>query len=136
MKPHEPMFLCVEDDPPSREVIGILLREVMGFSNVIVFEDSTEIMERVAGLPAVPDVVLLDIHMQPYDGYQVLEMLRSMDSFRYTIIVALTASVTVTDVHGLRAAGFNGLIGKPIQQRYFPEFLSRILAGEEVWTLP
>jgi two-component system, cell cycle response regulator DivK len=136
MQSQEPMFLCVEDDPPSREVIGILLTEVMGFSNVTIFEDSANITDRVAALPAVPDVVLLDIHMQPYDGYQVLEMLRNMDAFRHTFIVALTAGVTVTDVHGLRAAGFNGLIGKPIQQRYFPGFLSRILAGEEVWTLP
>jgi two-component system cell cycle response regulator DivK len=126
----------VEDDPPSREVIGILLREVMGFSNVAIFEDSTDIMERVAELPAVPDLVLLDIHMQPYDGFQVLEMLRSLDAFRHTTIIALTASVTVADVHSLRLAGFNGLIGKPIKQRFFPDFLGRILAGEEVWTLP
>ena len=136
MQSQEPFFLCVEDDPPSREVIGILLQEVMGFSNVAIFEDSRDIMERVAGLPAVPDVVLLDIHMQPYDGYQVLEMLRGLDAFRNTTIVALTAGVTVADVQGLRAAGFNGLIGKPIKQRFFPEFLGRIFAGEEVWTLP
>jgi two-component system cell cycle response regulator DivK len=132
----QPSFLCIEDDPPSREVISILLKDIMGFADVTVFEDSSDIISRVAALPFVPDVVLLDIHMQPYDGYQVLQMLRAMDTFRHSLIVALTASVTITDIHSLRAAGFNGLIGKPIKQRYFADFLNRILAGEEVWTLP
>jgi hypothetical protein len=35
----------------------------------------------------------------------------------------------------LRAVGFNGIIGKPIDADKFPETIARILAGEEVWTV-
>jgi CheY-like chemotaxis protein len=131
----EPFFLCVEDDPPSREIMGVLLREVMGFSNVTLFEDSFDIVNRVNALPAIPNVILLDIQMQPHDGYEVLKMLHSLPRYQSSIIVAVTASVTISDVKNLQASGFNSLIGKPIRQRFFPELLNRILAGEEVWTL-
>ncbi len=131
----EPFFLCVEDDPPSREIIGVLLKEVMGFSNVAIFEDSTGILNRLAALQMVPDVILLDIQMQPYDGYEVLRMLRNLPLYQKSTIVAVTASVTISDVKNLQAAGFNSLIGKPIRQRLFPDFLNRILAGEEIWSL-
>jgi CheY-like chemotaxis protein len=131
----EPFFLCVEDDPPSREIIGVLLKEVMGFSNVVIFEDSTGILNRLAALPMVPDVILLDIQMQPHDGYEVLRMLRNLPLYQKSTIVAVTASVTISDVKNLQAAGFNSLIGKPIRQRLFPDLLNRILAGEEIWVL-
>jgi CheY-like chemotaxis protein len=135
MSAPEPFFLCVEDDGPSREVIGVLLKEVMGFSNVTIFEDSADILTRLEALPTAPNVVLLDIQMQPYDGYEVLHMLRNTEPYCDSLIIAMTASVTVTDIQSLRAAGFNSLISKPIRQRFFPDFLNRIIAGEEVWAL-
>jgi CheY-like chemotaxis protein len=131
----EPFFLCVEDDPPSREIMGVLLKEVMGFTNVAIFEDSHDILHRVAALSGVPDMILLDIQMQPLDGYEVLKLLREQPRYQSSKIVAVTASVTISDVKNLQSAGFNSLIGKPIRQRLFPEFVKRILAGEAIWAL-
>jgi hypothetical protein len=38
-----------------------------------------------------------------------------------------------TDVQKMKAAGFSGLISKPIIHRIFPELLNKILAGDPVW---
>jgi CheY-like chemotaxis protein len=49
------------------------------------------------------------------------------------LIIAMTASVMMVDVEQLKAAGFSGLLGKPIRNRTFPEMLERILEGDAVW---
>ena len=38
-----------------------------------------------------------------------------------------------SEVKQLQDAGFDGLIGKPVMKRVFPELLQRILDGEPVW---
>jgi CheY-like chemotaxis protein len=131
-----PSFLYVEDDPPSRMIVKVLLTRVMGFSELAVFEDSTDFMTRVCALPVPPNVIFLDIQMKPHDGYQVLKMLRTDDRFKDAVIIAMTANVMQHDVEELRKAGFSGLIGKPIMKEIFPELVEKILTGEQVWYIP
>jgi CheY-like chemotaxis protein len=86
-------------------------------------------------LPQKPFLIFLDIHMQPHDGFTLLDMLRSHEHYRDTRIVALTASVMNEEVERLKKAGFDGVLAKPIEQRTFSEFLKRILNGERVWSV-
>jgi CheY-like chemotaxis protein len=84
----------------------------------------------------VPDVIFLDIHIRPIDGYQLLDLLRNEPQYQNSKIIALTASVMVQDVKRLQDAGFDGLIGKPIANKVFPRLVKNILAGEPVWYIP
>ena len=111
----------------------MLLQNVLGYSQVTVFEDSHHFIERMQALPIVPDVAFLDIQIRPHDGYTMLNMLRAEEAYRKIKVIAMTASVMATDVEALKKAGFNGLIGKPIMRRVFPDLLKRILEGEDVW---
>src|SRR5258708_5572436 len=129
----QPFFLYVEDDLASREVMEVLLKEVMGFSNYTVFEDSVNFMDRLNALPETPDVIFLDIHVKPADGHQLFHLIRQSERYQATILVALTASVMSNEVERLRVTGFRHLIGKPINPLTFPEKLTDILAGKEVW---
>ena len=131
----EPVILYVEDDMNSRKVMSLLLQRVMKLS-VTIFENSANFIENVNQLPTLPNVVFLDIQMQPFDGYQVLTMLREDGRFNDTIIIAMTANVMSHDVEQLKKAGFNGLIGKPIMKDVFPHLVERILARESVWYVP
>jgi CheY-like chemotaxis protein len=135
MTPAQPAFLYVDDDELSREVVYILLTMALGFSNVTIFEDSTDFAERLRALPVVPDIIFLDIQMHPFSGYEVLHMVRNEPSTKRAKVVALTASVMAADVEHLRAEGFDGLIGKPIKQVLFTEGLNKLLAGEEPWII-
>jgi CheY-like chemotaxis protein len=133
MAEDQPYFLYVEDDISSREVMEVLLKDVMGFTEVVVFETSSNFMERLNHLPVVPDVIFLDIHIKPQDGYELFRMIQEDQKFKKSILVALTASVMSNEVEKLRAMGFKNLIGKPINPMTFPEKLTTILAGEAVW---
>jgi len=132
----DPVFLYVEDDPMSRMVMSVLLKRVIGYTEVTIFENSANFMERVKALPKTPDVIFLDVQVRPHDGYEMLKMLRQDQTYKNAKIIAMTANVMVHDVEELRRTGFSGLIGKPIMKDNFPELLKRILDGQSVWFIP
>jgi CheY-like chemotaxis protein len=132
----DPTFLYVEDDPLSRQVMTVLLKRVIGFSEFTIFENSENFTERIKALPKIPDVIFLDVQVRPHDGYELLKMLRQDPAYQNAKIIAMTANVMVHDVEELRRTGFSGLIGKPIMKENFPELLKRILEGQSVWFIP
>lgn len=132
---YQPAVLCVDDDALSRKVMQILLQGRMGLSAVTLWADSTDFANRLIALSPAPDLLILDIQVPPFDGYEMLAMARSLDTFRTTPIIAVTASVMNEEVSRLRAAGFNGCIAKPMQPGTFPDTIYRILAGESVWQI-
>jgi two-component system sensor histidine kinase/response regulator len=136
MNPTSPAFLYIEDDAMSRRIIDVMLRQVMGFSNTTIFDNSADFLEKVHALPAVPDVIFLDVQIRPHDGYAVLKLLREDSSYRDVPVIAMTANVMSHDVEHLKKAGFSGLIGKPILKEIFPQLVKNILNGEAVWYVP
>jgi two-component system cell cycle response regulator DivK len=133
--PHNVAVLYVEDDPLSIEIMDFLLRDDMGLSHVTIWDDSANFSERVAALDPKPDIIFLDIHMRPINGFEMLAILRQMEDFYNTPIVAMTASVMNEEVQTLRNAGFDGAIGKPIDQIEFPDLFERILRGDAIWRI-
>ncbi|MBN1428855.1 MAG: response regulator [Anaerolineae bacterium] len=126
-------FLYVEDDPLSRQVMQMIMGNGMGVKRLSVFEDSTDFMSRIKTLEPHPEIILLDVHVRPYSGLEMLQMLRTDPDYSKVTIVALTASVMNEEVELLRTSGFDGAIGKPLSVSTFPELMQRIMAGESVW---
>lgn len=122
-----------EDDPPSRFVMEMMLIEELQLPHVTVIEESTDFTQVVEALDPLPTVFLLDIHIRPYNGFEMLEILRQHPIFQNAIVVALTASVMSDEVQRLKEAGFDGVIPKPINPVTFPNTFERLLNGEKVW---
>ncbi len=127
-------YLYVEDDPLSREVMETLLTKVIGVADLVIFEDSQDFGERFAALDSQPDFVLLDIHVEPHDGYELLSILRQLPNLSAKVI-AITASVMSEEVKRLKAEGFDGAIAKPLDMGTFPDLIRRLEAGESVWQI-
>ena len=136
MNQTQPHFLYVEDDMRSRKVVELLLTKVMGYQEVTIFEDSANFLERIRALGRVPDVIFLDVQIAPYDGYEMIKMLRSEPDYRQATIIAMTANVMSHDVEQLQGVGFSGLIGKPILKENFADLVEKLLNGEQVWYVP
>ena len=101
-------FVYLEDDVLSRQVMEMILVRQLGYSDVVLLEDSTDFAAKIGALPHVPDVIFVDIHMQPHSGFEVLRQLRDNVNYDTSRIVALTASVMSEEVQLLRDAGFEG----------------------------
>lgn len=125
-------FLYIEDDDLSREVMEMMLQG-LGCTHIVMFENSQDFLQRIEALPQKPDVIFLDIHMKPYNGFQILEALRQQPTLASKIIIAVTASVMNEEVDRLKTAGFNGAIGKPLDFENFASLIKQLLAGERVW---
>ena len=129
----EPVFLYVENDELSREVMKALLMRRLGYRDITVFETSDDFENHLESLAPKPDIIFLDIHMEPIDGFDMLHVIRHNTEYCTTPVIALTASVMNEEVRRLREAGFDGVIAKPINVDAFPGVLDRILNGEQVW---
>ena len=129
----QPRVLYVEDDPQSRKTMDLLFKLRMKLAHVTMFENSESFLERAEALYPKPDVILLDIHVTPFDGFEMLKILHSLDWAQQVPIIALTASVMSEEVEHLRRAGFDGCLGKPIDLDTFPQLFTRILVGESIW---
>jgi CheY-like chemotaxis protein len=130
-----PVVLYVEDDPRSRRVIELLLIREMHLEHVTILEDSSDFEQRVHALTPKPEVILLDIHVKPHSGFEMLKMLRDMNEFGQVPIVALTASVMNEEVQKLKEVGFHSVISKPVDVDTFPSLLQRIAGGESIWRI-
>lgn len=128
-------ILYVEDDGLSRMVMEMLLKRQLKFSHVTVFDDSADFVPRVEALTPKPRLFLLDIHLSPLNGFDMLRALRCHADFQKARVVALTASVMNEEVQQLQDAGFDGVIAKPVDQLTFSDTLHRILRGEQFWNV-
>lgn len=129
----QPWFLYVEDEAFSRKVLQTILVRMMGYTNLTIFEDSFDFLERLERFPQAPDVIFLDIHVKPLDGFAMLRLLRDAEKFQHCKVIAITASILPDDVSKLQQAGFDGLVSKPLMPKIFPDLLGRIMAGEKLW---
>jgi CheY-like chemotaxis protein len=127
------VFLYVEDDPLSRQVMELIVTRLVASAGLVTFGDSQGFMARLQEFSARPDLILLDIHMRPDDGSALLDMIRRQPDYAGIKVVAVTASVMNEEMAMLQDAGFDAAIGKPIDQFSFAEFVERVLDGEAIW---
>lgn len=73
----------------------------------------------------LPDLILLDLQLPDIDGTEVARELRDGARTAHIPVVALSASPHVAFGDRLRAAGFDGYLGKPIDVSAFPEQVRR-----------
>ncbi|MEM9950290.1 MAG: response regulator [Chloroflexota bacterium] len=125
--------LYVEDDARSRDVLRMVARLHPNELDVTIFDNSTDFEARLLALPSVPDLILLDIHMKPHTGFEMLEMIKQHDDYKTIPVVALTASVMSKEVQILRRVGFHSMLSKPIDMDQFLSQLQRILKGDAIW---
>jgi len=133
MNPQKPVLVYVEDDENSIFVMKMVVERVMKLPTLHILQSRADFVEQVKGLGVVPDVFMLDIQMKPYDGLELLSMLRKDPEFKCSKVIALTASVTNEEVSLLKSGGFDGAIAKPLNIEAFPDLIARIINGEQVW---
>ncbi len=125
--------LYVEDDAASRNVLQMIARMNPGLMALTMLANSDQFEQKLLTLEPAPDLFLLDIHVQPYSGFDMLEMIRRQPAYDMVPVVALTASVMNEEVDLLRSAGFHSVLSKPLNMDEFPNLVQRVISGESVW---
>lgn len=128
-------ILYVEDDPGSRKVMQYLIKRMEQTLELTIFEDSVNFKSRLEQLTSPPLLFLLDIHVRPLNGFEMLQILRTHPYFHDHMVVALTASVMNAEISQLKAAGFDSVLAKPLSFGTFSHTLGCLLDGKRIWTV-
>jgi len=102
-------LVLVEDDPDSLDAFSIFLGQkyaVFGYTSAV---DALQALDT-----AKPDVLVLDIGMQPVDGIQCLKTIRGTPGYRDVPALALTGFARDVDRQSLLDSGFQAVVVKPI----------------------
>jgi CheY-like chemotaxis protein len=73
-----------------------------------------------------PDLILVDLQLPDFDGYEVLRRLRAQPETARTTCIALSANAMPDDIARGRAAGFADYWTKPIDFKVFLAALERL----------
>lgn len=104
------LILIVEDDAESR----MLERDILTYNGYRVLEAETAEAGLKLAREARPALILMDIRLPGMDGIAALRELRADAATCDVPVIAVTASAMNQDRRQIKAAGFNGYHGKPI----------------------
>ena len=124
--------LVVEDNVAN----FVLIARMLGFMGVHCEWKTSgyEVVEYADTLPRL-DLILMDIRLPYEDGYSALRKIRSSESLKNSLVVAVTAEASKEEMRRAKEAKFDGFIGKPLDPDRFPDQIWRILMGDPVWEL-
>lgn len=121
-----PRILIADDKETSRELLRVVL-EKSGYT-IIEASDGGDAIEKVRS--EGPDLILLDLQMPVFSGYEVLDQLRRDPHFLKLPIIALTASAMQGDREKALAAGFTAYLAKPVALSELRAEIQRLLGNE------
>ncbi len=115
--------LVVDDEPNIVMSLEFLMRRA-GFE-VGVARNGREALEALEGAP--PDLLLLDVMMPEFDGYEVCERVRARPDWSGTKIVMLTARGREVERERGLSLGADAYVTKPFSTRDLVEQVKRML---------
>ncbi|MFQ5642279.1 MAG: response regulator, partial [Thiogranum sp.] len=116
-------ILLVEDNEINQQVAQEILASAG--AQVTLAGNGRECLDALLAQPDYFDAVLMDIQMPVMDGHQATREIRRDPRFSKLPVLAMTASVMVSDQEEARAAGMDDHIAKPIDVKELFEVLGR-----------
>jgi len=94
--------MLIDDDPVSNKISQLFLRKHRWSAQVVAFEDGQQALQalQTGGAPAAPDVILLDVGMPVYDGWDFLEEYEKLPRERTgrSLLYMLSSSINPPDI--------------------------------------
>jgi CheY-like chemotaxis protein len=115
--------LIVDDSPVNRYLAQQALKRQGAKSTLA--QDGQQALELLKRRPDGFDAVLMDIQMPVMDGLEATRMLRQDPRLRALPIIAVTASVMMSDREAAMAAGMDAFLTKPLELPLLVETLLR-----------
>lgn len=122
-EPMNPTALVVDDNRETADGIVKML-SLIGYQARPVYSPRVAIETMTQGLP---DLLVLDVHMQGVDGGEVIRFIRR-DPFLSTVpILAVSSDTQDAIVAGILSAGANAFLSKPVEFDELEKTVERII---------
>ncbi len=105
-------ILIVEDNPADAQILEMALERTGAPLEVVLVEDGVKAMEYLTANSGRCDLVLLDLNLPRFSGFEVLDRIRSSNELKSLPVVVLSGSADTGDVDRCYRAGANSYICK------------------------
>jgi len=129
----EKIILLVEDNPSDEALTLRALRKNNISATVVVKRDGAEALDYLlvrrsdsGDTCALPQLILLDLHLPKIDGLEVLRRIRADARTRLLPVVILTSSREDADLVRGYDLGANGYVRKPVDFVQFAEAVRQV----------
>jgi CheY-like chemotaxis protein len=136
MKTRALQILLVEDNPGDAILVREALRENKSEHMLDVVPDGAAALEYLQQRPPYstapkPDLVLLDLNLPKFNGFEVLQWIKSRDLWKHLPVLMLTSSNAAEDIAKSYGMYANCFINKPLE---FGSFVDTLKSVERFWT--
>jgi C4-dicarboxylate-specific signal transduction histidine kinase/ActR/RegA family two-component response regulator len=122
--PRRPTVLVVDDSKENRDFLAQLLEK---HYRVLVAEDGKKAIDVTQS--ERPDLILMDLSLPVVDGWEATRTIKSDAKLRPIPIIAVTAHATKEDWDGIRAAGCDSFLAKPVDEKALFDALRHYLGA-------
>jgi signal transduction histidine kinase/ActR/RegA family two-component response regulator len=117
-------ILVVDDEPDARSVVAETLK--LEGATVTVTDSATSAFAKVQETGVHFDIIVTDIGMPQEDGYSLVRRLRSLQSGRQMLAIAVTGYASNSDIEAAMNAGFDLHVPKPLDFNTFVPLVRRL----------
>jgi CheY-like chemotaxis protein len=111
-QPRRPRVLIADDNEPNRELLEAYLADVD--CEIATAVDGADTLARVAAFH--PDVILLDVMMPKFSGFEVCQRLKDDPATSAIMILMVTALGELGDIERAVEAGTDDFLSKPVNR--------------------
>jgi CheY-like chemotaxis protein len=108
--------------------------DVRGMLKILLESEHFHVLEAATGAEALtavkngrPEIILMDLALPGFDGFETIRRVRKIDGFQNTPIIVITAYSGQSIYETARQAGINYFMAKPIDFEELAELLKQIL---------
>ena len=111
-QPRRPRVMIADDNEPNRELLEAYLADVD--CEIATAVDGADTLARVAAFH--PDVILLDVMMPKFSGFEVCQRLKDDPATSPIMILMVTALGELGDIERAVEAGTDDFLSKPVNK--------------------
>ncbi len=115
-------LLLVEDDRINVDVINLFLRDYCSVDHSMSASEALEMVKTKKY-----DAILMDINLKGMSGLEAVKLIREMDDYKNTPVIAVTAYAMAGDRKKILSGGCSHYLAKPFSKKELVELLETIL---------
>lgn len=123
-------ILIVEDNEINRLLLVSIIKIVAPHAQLEEAKDGIEAIAKFTQFK--PDIIFMDMRMPGLNGLEATAKIRSLETLKRTVIIALTASAQKTDREICIQAGMDDYISKPIKSNAIKTILDKWLPTDQI----